>query len=164
MDGAITAFINKPGRLAVEMSAQAFYDQWNKAFVSDAPNAILNYRRAGDSRLRSLVLELTSPNYDARKKRVSFKVKVVHEVITGTDAVTPNSNVLVPKKFRSSSLLIEGLSIETVCTGGNGGVGGNAGNGGVGGNAGNGGDGGLLGCTGDLGGGRGGNGGNGGDG
>lgn len=158
VDRAITAFINRLGRLAVELEAQTFYDQWNNTVAGDPPNATLNYRRAGDARMRHLVLELTSPTYDESKKVVSFKAKVLHEVITGTDTITTETKVLVPKTFGSASLFIDSLSIGSVCNGGN------AGAAGVGGNGGNGGNAGLLSCTGSStsgGGGRGGNGGSG---
>jgi hypothetical protein len=146
VDRAITAFVNRPGRLAVELKAQTFYDKWNAAFAGYPPNATLNYRRAGDARMRNLVLELTSPTYDKRKKLVSFKAKVLHEFITETDTITPKTRALVPKTFGSASLLIDSLSLGSVCSGGNGG------DGGLGGAGGNGGNGGsadfLVGCTG----------------
>ena len=124
VDLTITAFTDRPNRLAVDLKAQTFYDLWSNAFASDPPNATLVYRRAGDPRLRNLVLELKSPTYDAKKRVVSFNASVIHEVITGTDLITPEAKVLVPKTFGSASLLIDNLSLGSTCSGGRGGNGG----------------------------------------
>ena len=115
----VTLFSDRPIRNAYALSTQAFYDDWTQLFASSAPNAVLTHRVPGQAQPNNIVLTLTNPLYDSKKKTVQFDaVRVVQDVAVATPKgySTPTvKKIITPKAFGSSSLYIDNLTTQIAC-------------------------------------------------
>lgn len=103
------SFTDRPFRDAVDILDQTFFDNWESGFSGDPPNATLSYRIPGESRPRSIVLELTAPIYDSRKKTITYNAALIHERHRNFDASIPDRSIKIPSHFNSPSLFIDGI-------------------------------------------------------
>ena len=102
-----TGFTDRPYRDAVDIPTQTFIGAWDTAFANYPPNASLSYRLPGQARPQTLILELTTPTYDAKKSNVSYQAKLVHTAARPFDAPLNSRAIKVPTRFSSPSLFID---------------------------------------------------------
>lgn len=111
----ITAFTDRPVRLAEAIPNQTFFDDWDNTFADDPPNATLNYRRPGDPRPANLVLTLTSPAYHPDQQTVTYAAAVIHEKLGSQGPNAPDVTIPIPKRFAGASLFIDDATVSA-CT------------------------------------------------
>ncbi len=111
----ITAFSDRPHRLAEAIPNQTFFDDWATTFAADPPTATLNYRRPGDPRPANLVLTLTSPAYHPDQQTVTYAAAVIHEKLDSQEPNTPDVPIKIPKRFGGASLFIDSAT-ASACT------------------------------------------------
>jgi hypothetical protein len=110
----VTQFSDKPVRLTSLVSNSIFFFNWPMEFEKNPPNATLSYRLGSDPRPQNLVMTISNPQYDAKKKTVTYHASVMvpnpQILQTALEDIKPYFKKL-PKSFKSASLFIDSAKI-----------------------------------------------------
>lgn len=107
----VTQFSNRPYKLTSLVANDLFFFNWPMAFTSSPPNATLSYRSGSDSRPVNLVMTLSDPQYDRKKKVVTYHAAVMNDAPQILESALGNLKPVLrklPKSFGSASLFIDG--------------------------------------------------------
>ena len=108
----VTQFSDRPYKLTSLVANDLFFLNWPMRFATSPPNATLSYRSGSDPRPVNLVMTLSEPKYDHKKKRVTYHAAVMNDAPQILQSALGNFKYelkKLPKSFGSASLFIDGV-------------------------------------------------------
>ena len=108
----VTQFSDRPYKLTTLVANDLFFFNWPMTFATSPPNATLSYRSGSDPRPVNLVMTLSEPKYDRKKKRVTYHAAVMNDAPQILQSALGNFKYelkKLPKSFGSASLFIDGV-------------------------------------------------------
>lgn len=107
----VTQFSDRPYKLTTLVANDLFFFNWPMTFATSPPNATLSYRSGSDPRPVNLVMTLSEPKYDHKKKVVTYHAAVMNDAPQILQSALGNFKYelkKLPKHFGSASLFIDG--------------------------------------------------------
>jgi hypothetical protein len=107
----VTQFSDRPYKLTTLVANDLFFFNWPMTFATSPPNATLSYRSGSDPRPVNLVMTLSEPKYDRKKKLVTYHAAVMNDAPQILQSALGNFKYelkKLPKHFSSASLFIDG--------------------------------------------------------
>ena len=106
----VTQFSDRPYKLTTLVANDLFFFNWPMTFATSPPNATLSYRSGSDPRPVNLVMTLSEPKYDRKKKQVTYHAAVMNDAPQILQSALGNFKYelkKLPKSFGSASLFID---------------------------------------------------------
>lgn len=108
----VTAFTDRPARSSTDVPNSDFFDKYSNRFADDPPNAVLSYNVANSIQPTNIVLTISNPSYDPKRKTVKYDAVRVQTTDNRGNPDTPftapiTHASLTPKAFGRVALFID---------------------------------------------------------